>query len=128
MSGGLPPPPTRAEQGSFAWTAWYNSLYKMITTSGTITWDLINKAGSSIADLAAKGHNLLTGINGTGDYHVSATEASRLSAFYAVNSSASDPGTGGVPDGYWAIYRHTGTGTVKLWVNIGGTLKSVTIA
>lgn len=71
----------------------------MITTSGTITWDLINKAGSSIADLAAKGHNLLTGVLGTGSYHISATEATRLTAFYAVNASASDHGTGGVPDG-----------------------------
>ena len=128
MSGGLPPPPTRAENGSFAWIAWYNSLYKLLSTTGSVTWDLVNKAGSSITDLAAKGHNLLTGVLGTGSYHISATEATRLTAFYAVNASASDPGTGGVPDGYWAIYRHTGTGTVKLWVNIGGVMKSVTIA
>ena len=128
MATGLPPPPTRSEQGSFAWTAWYNSLYTWISTTGSLAWDQVNKAGSSIADLAARGHNLLTGILGTGAYHVSSTEATRLTAFHAVNSSASDPGTGGVPDGYWAIYRHTGTGTVKLWVNIGGVMKSVTIA
>ena len=64
MSTGLPPPPTRGTQGDFAWTAWYNELYRLLSTQGSINWDQVNKAGSSIADLQNKNHNLLTPIQG----------------------------------------------------------------
>ena len=71
MAGGLPPPPTRADNGDFAWTAWYNQLYTLLSTSGSVSWALVNKAGSSIADLANKAHNLLTGMQGgtTNEYY-----------------------------------------------------------
>lgn len=64
MAGGLPPPPTRAASGDFAWTAWNNELYKLLSTQGAVAWDQVNKAGSSIADLQNKNHNLLTPIQG----------------------------------------------------------------
>lgn len=75
MAATLPPPPVRAPDGSFAWVAWQQSLYALLSTTGSVAWSLIDKAGSSIADLQSKGHNLLTGVLGTGQYHISSTEA-----------------------------------------------------
>lgn len=75
MSSGLPPPPTRAASGDFAWVAWYNQLYALLSTTGSINWDQVNKAGSSIADLQHKEHSLLTSVQGgtsTEQYHLSA--------------------------------------------------------
>jgi hypothetical protein len=81
--GGLPPPPTRAGAGDFAWTAWYNQLYTLLSTQGSVAWDLVNKAGSSIADLQNKNHNLLTAIQGgtSGEYyHLTAAEHSTIAS------------------------------------------------
>ena len=125
MSGGLPPPPTRAANGDFAWTAWYNSLYALLNTTGSVAWTLVNKAGSSIADLQNKSHSLLTSILGTGSYHVSSSEASRITATYQLNSKAGAPTATDIPASNWAIYKNTSSGNVYLWVNDGGTLKSV---
>lgn len=83
MAGGLPPPPTRAANGDFAWTAWYNQLYTLLSTSGSVSWALIDKAGSSIADLASKAHDLLTGLQGgtTGEhYHLTAAQYTKATA------------------------------------------------
>lgn len=44
--------------------------------------------------------------------------------FYA---QSTDPGTAGVPSGTWSIWKNTTSGVVKLWVNDGGVMKSVTI-
>lgn len=86
--GGLPPPPTRAESGDFAWTAWYNQLYILLSTTGSVSWDLVNKAGSSIADLQNKNHGLLTNILGTGQYHISSAEATNVTALPNISGNA----------------------------------------
>lgn len=78
MSNPLPPPPVRASSGDFAWVSWYQSLYAFLSTTGSVAWSLIDKAGSSINDLQAKGHNLLTGVLGTGQYHISSAEATTV--------------------------------------------------
>lgn len=83
MASGLPPPPTRAASGDFAWTAWYNELYKLLSTTGAVQWSQVNKAGSSIADLQNKNHNLLTPIQGgnsTERYHLTQSEHDLLVA------------------------------------------------
>lgn len=83
MAEALPPPPTRAANGDFAWVAWYNQLYSLLSTSGAVSWALIDKSGSSIADLQNKGHDLLTGLQGgtTGQrYHLTAAEYATLVA------------------------------------------------
>jgi hypothetical protein len=80
MAIGLPPPPTRADNGDFAWVAWYNQLYTLLSTSGAVQWSQVNKAGSSIADLQTKNHGLLTSILGSGEYHVTATQATNLNS------------------------------------------------
>ncbi len=127
MSGGLPPPPTRAASGDFQWTSWYNELYKLLSTTGAVSWALIDKAGSSIADLANKNHGLLTSILGTGDYHVSSAEASRITAAITTQTKAGIPTTSDIPAGNWAIYKDTSGGTIKLYANDGGTIKSVAL-
>lgn len=43
-------------------------------------------------------------------------------------SQTTDPGTTGVPNGTWSIWKNTTSGVVKLWVNDGGVMKSVTIS
>lgn len=146
MAGGLPPPPTRAADGSFAWTAWYNQLYTMLSTTGAVAWDLVNKAGSSIGDLQNKNHSLLTSILGTGSYHISAAEATNVTALpaaatiitianYASNNivdtafktKAGVPTTSDIAAGKWAIYKDTSGGTLKLYANDGGVIRSVAL-
>lgn len=83
MANALPPPPTRAANGDFAWIAWYNQLYSLLSTSGAVAWNLVDKAGSSIADLQNKNHDLLTGLQGgtSGEhYHMTAAEHSTITA------------------------------------------------
>lgn len=44
------------------------------------------------------------------------------------NAQTTDPGTSGVPSGTWSVWKNTTSGVVKLWVNDGGVMKSVTIS
>lgn len=78
MAATLPPPPVRAGSGDFAWVAWYQDLYTLLSSTGSVAWSLIDKAGSSIGDLQNKGHSLLTSVLGTGSYHISSTEATTV--------------------------------------------------
>lgn len=81
--GGLPPPPTRADNGDFAWVAWYNQLYTLLSTTGSVAWSQINKAGSSISDLQNHNHDLLSGLQGgtSGEYyHLTSAEHATLVA------------------------------------------------
>lgn len=40
---------------------------------------------------------------------------------------ATDPGTAGVPSGTWSIWYNSTSGLTKLWANVGGVMKSVTL-
>lgn len=146
MAGGLPPPPTRSADGSFAWVAWYNQLYTMLSTSGSVSWSLVNKAGSSIADLVNRAHDLLTGLQGgtTGEhYHLTAAQNTNVVALptaaniitttnYATNkivdtvfkTKSGAPTTTDISAGNWAIYKDTSLGTTKIYINDGGTIKA----
>ena len=129
MASGLPPPPTRAANGDFAWTAWYNALYSLLSTTGSVAWGLVNKAGSSIADLQTKNHNLLTVMQGgTANeyYHLTSTEYTNLTS-KVFKTKAGLPTTTDIPAGQWAIYKDTSGGTLKLYANDGGTIKSVAL-
>jgi len=127
MASGLPPPPTRAASGDFAWTAWYNELYRLLSTSGAVAWSQVNKDGSSVGDLQNKTHNLLTPIQGgtsTERYHLTALQYNRATS---VISKAGDPVVADIAAGTWALYKNTSTGALKLWANDGGTMKSVAL-
>jgi hypothetical protein len=42
-------------------------------------------------------------------------------------SQSTDPGTTGVPNGTWSVWKNTTSGLVKVWANDGGVMKSVTL-
>lgn len=42
-------------------------------------------------------------------------------------TSASDPTSSDITSGYFSVWKNSGTGIVKLWVNDGGTMKSVAL-
>ena len=43
-------------------------------------------------------------------------------------TSASDPTSTDITDGCFSVWKNSGTGTIKLWANDGGTMKSVSLA
>ena len=43
-------------------------------------------------------------------------------------TSANDPTSTDITDGAFGVWKNSGTGTIKLWANDGGTMKSVALA
>ena len=43
-------------------------------------------------------------------------------------TSASDPTSTDITDGCFSVWKNSGTGTIKLWANDGGTMKSVALS
>lgn len=158
----LPPPPSGASQDSRAWTSWYSLLQSILTTTSGLSWATMDKTGSRVSDIATRPHSDLTGVLGTGPYHMTSAEATTVTNVntsghagltaiagtganhistaeattlttlntdgrLSLKSKATDPTTTDIPASQWAIYKNTGTSAVKLWVNDGGTLKSVTL-
>lgn len=73
----LPPPPTRAPDGSFAWLDWYNKLQQFVSQGGVVPWANIDFTGSDISDIVNRNHNSLTSIQGgtTGEFfHLTAAQ------------------------------------------------------
>lgn len=82
----LPPVPIGEPAGSFAWTQWYLALSQILTSTGTIAWDLVDKSGSDLADLATRDHASLQNIQGgtTGErYHLTQAQHTFLIALVA---------------------------------------------
>lgn len=83
------------------------------------------------AALTAGPHNSLSGLQGgtAGQYfHLTSAEYVDLQAGrLPMNSKATDPVAADIPASRAAIYKNTTSGLVKLWVNDGGTFKSVTL-
>ena len=125
MAGGLPPPPTRAASGDFAWTAWYNQLYTLLSTTGSVSWALIDKAGSSIGDLANKSHALLTAISGTGIFHISQGEATNVTGLSSSPVTKTANFTVGAEG--WIICNGTGTITATLPTAATSSGRTITI-
>lgn len=119
MAGGLPPPPTRAASGDFAWTAWNNELYKLLSTTGAVQWSQVSKAGSSIADLQQKNHDLLSNVQGGAPgehYHLTAAQVAAIGSGSSgtVTNIATGSGLTGGPI--------TTTGTIGLATAYGDTV------
>ena len=77
----LPPPPTKAPDGSFAWTDWYNKLQQYVSQGGSVPWNVIDFTGSNLSDIQNRPHNVLQSIQGgtTGEFfHLTATEYANL--------------------------------------------------
>lgn len=81
MANALPPPPTKAPDGSFAWMDWYNKLQQFVSQGGIVPWANIDFTGSNLADIVNKPHNILSGLQGgtTGEYfHLTSAEYAAL--------------------------------------------------
>lgn len=50
-----------------------------------------------------------------------------INGIYTVNTKAGLPTTSDIAKGKWAVYKDTSGGTVRLWTNDNGTMKSVTL-
>ncbi|HET8689178.1 MAG TPA: hypothetical protein VFM18_21410 [Methanosarcina sp.] len=132
MSVILPPQPNGQPPNSPFWNDWYNKLRSLVNNIGTsIQWVNLNFAGSKIEDIASRQHNKLQSIQGgaTAEYnHLSNNEYARVqNSILVVTSAAADPTTTDIAAGTARIYKNTTSGTVKLWTNDGGTMKSVAL-
>lgn len=83
------------------------------------------------SSLTSGPHNSLSGLQGgvAGQYfHLTSAEYTDLQAGRLImNSKATDPNATDIPASRAAVYKNTTSGLVKLWVNDGGTFKSVTL-
>jgi len=83
------------------------------------------------SSLTSGPHNNLSGLQGgtAGQYyHLTLAEYTALQAGrLPLRTKTTDPVAADIPAGFGAIYKNTTSGVVKLWVNDGGTFKSVTL-
>ena len=81
--------------------------------------------------LTAYDHEDMNGLLGgaaNDHYHITQAEHDQIQAGQIeMQSKATDPIASDIPSGYAAVYKNTTSGVVKLWVNDGGTFKSVTL-
>lgn len=121
----LPPFPSNSEAEDFVRVDWNNQLRQQTNTP--TAWSSLDFTGSSLANLVSRAHSALTTILGTGAYHVSSAEATRITACITTQTKAGIPTATDIPAGNWAIYKDTSGGTIKLYANDGGTIKSVAL-
>lgn len=67
----LPPPPTNDQTGSYAWLEWFRQLRNYISTVGSVPWNIIDFAGSTLSSIASRSHQVLQSLQGgtTGEYY-----------------------------------------------------------
>lgn len=134
----LPPAPVNTPFQSYAWYDWYQKVRYVINNLETLNWSNINFAGSKLTDIQTRNHNDLQNLEGGEPafnryYHVSFGEYTLLHSMYLRGGSsfvvyaASDPTTSDLFTGMSQVYHNTTSGTTKLWANISGTMKSVTL-
>lgn len=133
MADIIPPPPADfTPDNQWAWMDFYKNIRNTINSASIVTWSNLNFAGSNITDIVSRDHNNLTNVQGgaAGDrQHLTSAQLSSLSGIgsLVLNSKASDPTTSDITAGTAKLYKNTSTSAVKLWVNDGGTLKSVAL-
>lgn len=120
--------PVGTPPGSAYWNQWYEQLRNLIN-SGSVytTWANINFTGSNITSIVTRLHNSLQSIQGgsAGDYqHLTTAQVGTL-GLLTMTSQSADPSTSDVAANTAKLYKNTTSGLVKLWVNDGGTMKSV---
>jgi hypothetical protein len=82
----VPPVPLGEPAGSFAWQQWYLALQQSLTVTGALAWDLVDKTGSDLADIAARDHASLQNMQGgtSGErYHFTQAQHTFLAALVA---------------------------------------------
>ena len=129
----IPPAPSGSPPGSAFWNDWYEKLRNLIN-SGTISqlWSSIDFTGSNLTDLVTRAHNNLQSFQGgtTGEYY-HLTQAQHTAIADNVSrvmlTKAGTPTTSDITAGNWAVYKDTSGGTVRVWCNDGGVMKSATL-
>ena len=119
----LPPPPLNEPPGSVAWQQWYSALAAQYNVSGLIAWADVNKAGSSLTDLASRNHNDLQSIQGGSAgqyYHLTSAQAGALATLPVSLTSGV---TGTLPVGNGGTGNTSGTATIN--ANLTGVITSV---
>lgn len=128
MAGKLPPTPVGVPPGHAFWNQWYEELRTLVNDGAvSVLWSNIDFTGSNITSIATRNHNNLQTFQGgtAGEYyHLTSAQYNRATSML---SKAGDPTTSDIASGVWAVYKNTSTSAVKLWVNDGGTLKSVAL-
>ena len=129
----LPPFPIGVPPSHSYINDWYEKL-RNILNSGEVPvhWSNIIFTGSNLTDLSTRNHNDLQNIQGgsSGQYnHLTNAEVASLSTFITNNTNmlAGFPTTSDIATDTWAVYKDTIGGSVRLWANDGGVMKSVTL-
>lgn len=130
MASLLPPAPQGVPPGHSFWNQWYEQLRVLINSiSGSaVSWVTINFSGSNITDIVNRGHNSLQSFQGgaAGEYfHLTSAQSAKVVSLYLVNTKAGLPVVADIPSNQWAIYKDTIGGSLRLWANDSGTLKSI---
>lgn len=133
MANKIPPAPVGALPGSSYWNDWVEKLRNLVN-SGTIVqlWSSINFSGSNITDIVTRNHNNLQSFQGgmAGEYyHLTSAQHTALAdnVSRVMLTKAGTPTTSDIAAGNWAVYKDTSGGTVRVWCNDGGVMKSVTL-
>lgn len=66
-------------------------------------------------------------ITGTGIVVDTNGASAKLQGMNVVRESSADPTSTEIPRGTWSIWRNTTSGVVRVWTNVGGVLRSVTL-
>lgn len=133
MADIIPPPPADfTPDNQWAWMDFYKNIRQTINSASIVTWSNLNFAGSNITDIVSRDHNSLTNVQGgaAGDRnHLTTAQVTSLGNIGILlwTSQAGDPVAANITAGTAKLYKNTTSGLVKLWVNDGGTLKSVTL-
>lgn len=124
----LPPTPVGVPPGHSFWNDWYEKLRTLVNEGSiSVLWSNINFSGSNITSIAARAHNNLQSMQGgsAGEYnHLTNAQLARATT---VISKAGVPTTSDIAAGQWAIYKNTSGGTIALYANDGGVIKSVAL-
>ena len=81
MSLLIPPVPVGEKENSYLWTQWFLALQRVLNSTSGIAWALIDKTGSSLADLATRTHADLQSMQGgvVGErYHLTSAQHTDL--------------------------------------------------
>lgn len=113
------------ERGVFDWNTTANTLIIGAQAAGSGTLRALNIVGNQ-ADITMNGV-LMMRIRSYNNNNTNVTTA--YNGFeWAFSTYTSDPTTSDIPAGRARLWKNSTTGTVKLSVNDGGTIKSVTLA
>jgi hypothetical protein len=130
----LPPLPTGVPPGHSFWNDWYEKLRTLVNNSGiAVLWTNIDFTGSNLTNIVTRNHSDTQGLQGgtSGQYyHLTSAQHTALGniGLLPMTSQAADPTASDIAASTAKLYKNTTSGTVKLWVNDGGVLKSVTLS